>query len=263
MPKFMTQNDNRWPGRSSSSVNVRPRAGATPRVENRFAETREPGMTRAPSPFILLNSRTTGSQEASESNVWFRCRQSKKLGYELPIRSAPAGFVALRPAETLMSRSQPVAPNLGTAMDAEDAVDEAEDRRRRANSKSQRSTTVIVNPGPRRNCRTAKIMSCGTDIVIEYYSIGCVARYLYVGGNCLVNVGGNSCARAKYLQPASRVVPGAVRDNKVQPGNPLCGCMEFSASNMDVKCLISRCGNSGRIVRFPISRLRDNVVEPA
>ena len=50
------------------------------------------------------------------------------------------------------------------------------------------STTVIVNPGLRRNCRTAKLMSCSTDIVSEYYSIGASPDYLYVGGNCLVNI---------------------------------------------------------------------------
>src|SRR5439155_8584081 len=87
----------RWPGRSSSSVNVRPRAGATHRVENKFAETREPGITRASSPFILLKSRSIWSEEASESNVWFRCRQSKKLGYEVRSGFAPAGFVGATP----------------------------------------------------------------------------------------------------------------------------------------------------------------------
>src|ERR1035438_5694827 len=43
-------------------MTLRPSAGNTPRVENRFAETRAPVITRAPSPFILLNRRVTGSQ---------------------------------------------------------------------------------------------------------------------------------------------------------------------------------------------------------
>jgi len=38
------------------------------------------------------------------------------------------------------------------------------------------NTTVIVNPGLRRNYRTAKPMFCDSDIVSQYYSTGCLAR---------------------------------------------------------------------------------------
>src|SRR5258708_10347033 len=73
----------RWPGCSSSDRKVRPIAGAMPRVENRFAETRAPRMTRAPAPSILLKRRGTAAKKAKDSKGRIFRSPSKISGYEV------------------------------------------------------------------------------------------------------------------------------------------------------------------------------------